>query len=432
MRIQRSKKRVAAVGAAIVVSALALAGCSTNPGESGGSSDGAPVELSFWGWAAGYGDSVELWNESHPDIQVTYEDGSNYDKLLNAANAGTAPCLAQIGYETFQTFLAADALQNINDYVADSRGDFADWVWENVGINGDVYGVPVDTAPMGTFYRKDLFEKAGIAVPTTWEEFTEAAKQIVAYDPNARIMNLPTDAYLYSGFAWQAEASWFGTDDDAWTVGIDDAANQEVGAYWQGLKDADLVTAYPSFDAALYSAWSNGQVWAEVGPVWSASLIRDNSAASSGSWAVAPMPRWGTDDLVGNSGGSSTAVMKDCEHPKEATEFALWMSTNEDSVSNLIEAAAILPASNQGLENPALDEPVEYYGGQPIYQVFRDEAAKVAPGWQWGPVMSVTAPSIADGLGKVAAGSGTYADALAGAQAASVDALKSQGFAVAE
>lgn len=429
------KKRTLLAGLAVATAtAFTLAGCS---GGSSPQSSGGATEITFWGWAAGYDKSVDLWNKSHPDIHVKYEqiaDGGagGYDKMLTAAKAGTAPCLAQVGYETLPSFLAANALQKIDDYVKDSRDQFDDWVWGNVGVNGEAYGVPVDTAPMGLFYRKDLFEKAGIAVPTTWEQFAAAAAAVTAADPNARIMNLPSDPYLYAGFAWQNKASWFGTKGDAWSVSLDSKANSEVASYWQGLHDKGLLSSYPAFDAALYSAWSNGQVWAEVGPVWSASLIRDNAAASSGSWAVAPMPRWGSTDAVGNSGGSATAVMKDCKHPKEATEFALWMSTNAGSVSNLIDSAAILPASKAGLKNKALDEPVPYFGGQPIYQLFRDESAKVATGWQWGPVMSVTASKLGDGLGKVGNGSGTYQQALDAAQKATTDALKTQGFTVAD
>jgi multiple sugar transport system substrate-binding protein len=285
---------------------------------------------------------------------------------------------------------------------------------------------------MGMFYRSDLFKTAGIAIPKTWDEFTAAAAAVKAANPSARIMNLPTDAYLYAGFAWQGGAPWFGVKGNAWTVSLDSSANSKVANYWQGLFDQDLVASYPAFDAALYSAWNSGTVWAEVGPVWSASLIRDNAAGSAGKWAVAPMPRWGSADSVGNSGGSATAVMKDCKNPKEATEFALWMSTNSDSVSNLIASAAILPASKSGLANAALDKPESYYGGQPIYQLFRDESAKVNPSWQWGPVMSTTAAALGDGLGKVPTKSAKFSDALSGAQKNTVSALQAQGFSVSK
>jgi multiple sugar transport system substrate-binding protein len=427
--------RKARLTAAAVVAAtgIALTGCAGDTG----ASTGGPAQITFWGWAAGYDKSVALWNESHPDIQVKYETITNggaggYDKMLAAAKAGTAPCLAQIGYETFSSFLAAGLLQDVSQYVKPQHAEFPEWVWGNVGVDGAAYGVPVDTAPMGMFYRSDLFTAAKIAVPKTWEEFKTAAAAVKAADPKARIMNLPTDPYLYAGFAWQGGAPWFGVNGDAWTVSLDSAANSTVAGYWQGLFDQDLVTSYPAFDAALFSAWNSGEVWAEVGPVWSASLIRDNAAKSAGKWAVAPMPRWGTDDSVGNSGGSATAVMKGCANPKEATEFAMWMSTDDKSVSNLIESAAILPASTSGLANAALDAPESYYGGQAIYQVFRSESAKVNSNWRWGPVMSTTAAALGDGLGKVPTKSATFQDALSGAQTDTVSALEAQGFSVSK
>ncbi|GLX02731.1 extracellular solute-binding protein [Microtetraspora sp. NBRC 16547] len=419
--------------AVIAATGIALTGCT---GSTEASTSG-PVKITFWGWASGYEKSVALWNESHPDIQVKYEAIANggaggYDKMLTAAKAGTAPCLTQIGYETFSSFLAAGMLQDVSQYVKPQRAEFPDWVWGNVGIDGAAYGVPVDTAPMGMFYRSDLFTAAGIAVPKTWEEFKAAAAAVKTADPKARIMNLPTDPYLYAGFAWQGDAPWFGVNGDAWTVSLDSAAGSTVAGYWQDLFDQDLVTSHPAFDAALYSAWSNGKVWAEVGPVWSASLIRDNAAGSAGKWAVAAMPRWGTTDAVGNSGGSATAVMKDCANPKEATEFAMWMSTNDTSVSNLIESAAILPASTSGLANAALDKPESYYGGQAIYQLFRTESAKVNSSWRWGPVMSTTAAALGDGLGKVHTKSATFQDALGRAQTDTVSALTTQGFSVSK
>ncbi|GIH18610.1 ABC transporter substrate-binding protein [Rugosimonospora africana] len=430
--MERRKARLAAAAIAVAAS-IVLAGCG---GGNSASTSSGPVDISFWGWAK-YDQAVALWNQSHPDIHVKWEGlpsggSSGYDKMLTAAKAGTAPCLAQVGYETLPTFLAAGALRDITQYVKPQHDEFPDWVWKNVGVDGKAYAVPVDTGPMAMYYRADLFKNAGIPVPKTWQDFATAAAKVKAANPADRIMNLPTDPYLYSGFAWQAGAAWFGTKGDSWTVSMDSAANTEVASYWQGLFSQDLVTTYPASDASFYSALSKGQIWAEVGAVWEASLIRDNAGDSSGKWAVAPMPRWGTTDAVGNSGGSSTAVMKDCKYPKEATEFAMWMSTNTDSVSNLIATGGLFPASKSGLANSALDKPQDYYGGQPIYQLFRDESAKVNPNWQWGPVMNDTAAALGDGLGKVHTKGGTFQDALSGAQKASVSALQTQGFTVAK
>jgi multiple sugar transport system substrate-binding protein len=426
-----TRKKMVTALAFVAAAGMLLAGCSSNTE----ASSGQPAKITFWGWASGYDKSVDLWNKSHPDVQVKYESITNggaggYDKMLTAVKAGSAPCLAQVGYETLPSFLAAGALQNVAEYANADQSGYDKWVWSKVSLGKEVYGIPVDTAPMATFYRADLFKAAGIEIPKTWDEFTAAAKAIKAHDPHASIMNLPTDAYLYAGFAWQNNASWFSTSGDKWSVSMDSAANKKVADYWQGLFDQKLVTSYPAFDASLYKAWSTGEVWSEVGPVWSASLIRDNAGGSAGNWAVAPMPTWSGSDAIGNSGGSATVVMKGCKNPKEATEFAAWMSTDKGSISNLIKSSAILPASHAGLKNSALESPEAYFGNQKIYELFRDQAPKVGTKWQWGPVMNTTAAALGDGLGKVSSGGSTIGQALDAANTKSIGDLKAQGFSV--
>ena len=44
---------------------------------------------------------------------------------------------------------------------------------------------------MGMLYRQDIFDKHGIAVPTTWDEFADAARKLHAADPNVYLTNLP-------------------------------------------------------------------------------------------------------------------------------------------------------------------------------------------------------------------------------------------------
>jgi ABC-type glycerol-3-phosphate transport system substrate-binding protein len=45
-------------------------------------------------------------------------------------------------------------------------------------INGKLYAIPYNTNARGMVYRKDLLEEHGLAVPTTWPELIETARQI--------------------------------------------------------------------------------------------------------------------------------------------------------------------------------------------------------------------------------------------------------------
>ncbi|KLD28168.1 sugar ABC transporter substrate-binding protein, partial [Xanthomonas perforans] len=86
--------------------------------------------------------------------------------------------------DALPNFLVQDGVENIAgcaDVMA-AKDQFVGWAWNQATLGQDnaVYGIPQDIGPMALFYRKDLFEKNGIAIPTTWDEYTEAAKKVRA------------------------------------------------------------------------------------------------------------------------------------------------------------------------------------------------------------------------------------------------------------
>ena len=251
--------RAAGIAAATLVALTACSSSSTSGSSASGGTAAGPVKIQFWGWAPGYAQSVALFNKTHPDIQVSFEttaSGSKggYTKMLTAVKAGNAPCLAQVGYETLPSFAAAGALQDVSADADSAKSQFAAWTWNQVSIGGQVFGIPVDTAPMALLYRKDLFAKYGITKPpATWAEYAADAAKVHHADPTVYLGDFGNDAYNYAGLAWQAGAQWFGTGGDQWQVSIDSAANQKVAGFWQGLESQGLLKNDPSYDPSLYS-----------------------------------------------------------------------------------------------------------------------------------------------------------------------------------
>ena len=429
--------RTAAVVAVTAAMATAVTGCgSSSTGKTGTAASG-PVKLDFWGWAPGYAQSVALWNKSHPDIQVSFDttaSGSKggYTKMLTAVKAGNAPCLAQVGYETLPSFAAAGALQDVTQYASADKGQFAGWTWNQVTIDGHTYGIPVDTAPMALLYRKDLFAKYGITTPpVTWADYAADAAKVHKADPKVYLGDFGNDAYNYAGLAWQADAPWFGTGGDQWQVSLDNAANQKVAGFWQGLESQGLLKNDPSYDPSLYSDMAKGAILSDVNAVWDTPILASSVKATSGDWAVAPMPVWNAaDPQYGNDGGSATAVLKGCKDAAQATEFATWMSTDQTSLSNLIKVTGIYPAATSGLDNAALSAPDPFYGGQTIFDVFKAEMPHINTSWQWGPTMTQTSTDLGDGLGTVETGNATLTSVLGSVQTKTVAEMKQQGLSV--
>ncbi|MGF1424901.1 extracellular solute-binding protein [Kitasatospora sp. LaBMicrA B282] len=434
----KARPSTLAAALAAVTAAALVAGCSSGGGSSATSGGAGPVKLDFWGWAPGYAQSVDLFDKAHPDIQVSFDQTASgakggYTKMLTAAKAGNAPCLAQVGYETLPSFAAAGALDDVSAYTADAKGRFADWTWNQVTIGGRTYGIPVDTAPMALLYRKDLFARYGItAPPLTWADYAADAAKVHAADPTVYLGDFGNDAYDYAGLAWQAGAGWFGTAGDQWQVTLDSGANQKVAGFWQDLLNRRLLKTDPSYDPSLYADMTDGKILSDVNAVWDVPILASSVKGGAGQWAVAPMPVWdAAAPAYGNDGGSATAVLKGCAHPKEAAEFAAWLSTDPGSVGNLIKVTGIYPAATSGLANPALTAPDPFYGGQTIYDVFKAEVPHIATDWQWGPTMTQTATDLGDGLGKAGTGGTTLPGMLADVQGRTVAGMKQQGLSVA-
>jgi len=434
--------------AAAVVSALALAGCS---GGGTSSPDAAPagdcepsegaVELNFTSWVPGMDQVVELWNSENPDIQVNFQTGPNgnsgtYQNFFNEIKAGNASDLGQIEYDALPNFRVQDGLENIaacGDILA-AGDDFVDWTWSQVTFGEDdaVYAIPQDSGPMAMYYRADLFEAAGIPVPTTWEEYAEAAALIKA--EGSFITNFPkTDVNWFAGMVWQNGGQWFGNDGDAWDVQLTSPESIEVADYWQALIDNGEVSELASFSDEWNNSFDTGAQWTWVSAVWGASTLSTGAPNAAGNWRVAPMPQWeaGGED-AGNWGGSSTAVLKGSEHPYEAAQFALWLNTDPEALAMANELGGLYPASKEGANLEAFAGESEYYGGQKIYDVFAEASANVIPDFVWGPTMTQTYTDVSDGFGEVLGGTGTLTDALAAGEEKTVSALEAQSIPVKE
>ncbi|WDF32563.1 extracellular solute-binding protein [Arthrobacter agilis] len=436
------------VTAAFAISALALSGCSAGGDSSAPAAEAVPceasdgpVELTFTTWVPGMDQVVELWNEDNPDIKVTVQTGPNgnsgtYQNFFNQIQAGNAPDLGQIEYDALPNFRVQDGLENIAECegIEEAQDQFVDWTWGQVtfGEDGSVYAVPQDSGPMAMYYRADLFEEAGIEVPTTWEEYAAAAEQIKA--EGAYITNFPkTDVNWFAGMVWQNGGQWFSNDGENWDVNLTGEESEEVATYWQDLLSEDLVSTLPSFSDEWNASFNTGQQWTWVSAVWGATTLSDGAPDTAGKWAVAPMPQWEADtQSAGNWGGSSTAVLKGSDHPAEAAEFALWLNTDPEALALANELGGLYPAAKSATELEAFAGGVEFYGGQKIYDVFAEASSNVEPDFTWGPTMTQTYTDVSDGFGAAIGGSGTLMDALETGQQKTIDSLKSQSIPVAE
>ncbi len=423
--------------ALVMVAPLSACG-SSSPSSGGASSSGGVVNLTFWSWVPNLNTSVDLFNQTHPNIHVNWVSvpaGANgtYAKMFTAIKAGNAPDLGQVEYQFLPTFEATGGLLDMSQYGASSvQSQFVPWTWSQSTQGNAIYAIPQDTGPMALYYRADLFKKYGLAVPTTWDQFATDAAKLHAADPQAYITDFPPkEAGWFIGLIWQAGGRWFRINGQSWQVGINDTNSKQVANYWQGLLDKKLVKTDPDFSQAWYNDLQTGQVATWISAVWGANTILSNAPKTSGDWAVAPMPQWSAgQNVAGNWGGSTTVVFKNSKHPKEATEFATWLNTNTQSVTDMVNGAQLYPALTSALSTPASSAVQTFYGGQNIFDVFKTASNNVDVSFQWGPTMSQVFTDLGDNFSNATDGKATLSSGLDALQSSTLQGMKTAGFSV--
>ncbi|MFI6506736.1 ABC transporter substrate-binding protein [Streptosporangium sp. NPDC050855] len=181
-------------GVAVVAAVVALAACGgTEPAAQSPAADG-PRVLKLWHYEAADSAMGKAWTEavkqfeaSHPGVTVKFEEKAfeqirqSAGMILNSDEApdvmeynkgnATAGLLSKQGLLTDLTpevtrrgwdKLLSPSLQTTARY--DERG---------VMGSGNWYGVPNYAEYVMVYYNKDAFKKAGVEVPTTFEEFIE-------------------------------------------------------------------------------------------------------------------------------------------------------------------------------------------------------------------------------------------------------------------
>ena len=445
MRRQIWRKASVAVGAMSVTAAL-VAGCSASPSTSSGSASTAAscapskgkVVLQYWNWVPGMDKVISLWNKSHPNIQVEMKNIANNSnqQITNALKAGQQPELAQVGYDELPNYREQNALEDVSACTAAvaAAKDFVPWTWSQATFNGQgIYAFPQDTGPQAMFYRADLFEKYHIPVPTTWAQYAQDALTLKRDDPKLDITFFdPSNGQAFEGLLWQADASMYSYTNGKWQVSLDSANAKQVADYWQKLINEKVVrTDLTNSSTAMYNAYANGQLATMISASWGYSLLRDNVPSQSGDWRVAPLPSWtaGTASS-GDWGGSTVAFLKGDKDLYEAVEFNLWLETNPQALALENSLGGLYPASTAGQSLPQLTQGVAYYGGQKIFDVFKQAASQINTSWTWGPTQDAADTSLQNALIASVNGNGTLSGALAQAQTATINTMQGQAIPV--
>ena len=194
-----------ALGAATVIGALALAGCSATPAAKAGSSGSATTKggnLTVW-FPGTNQTEIDLVTktivpafekDTGATVQVTYVDWGNLSTKLNAAfAAGTAPDVFGHGPAAVADFVVNKRIVPLDNYVAtmsaDDRKDLAA-VLPGGQVGGKQYLMPLSMLGDLIMYNAADFKAAGLnpdAPPTSWQQLATDAEALTVRDASGKI-----------------------------------------------------------------------------------------------------------------------------------------------------------------------------------------------------------------------------------------------------
>ncbi|HEY7042270.1 MAG TPA: sugar ABC transporter substrate-binding protein [Nocardioidaceae bacterium] len=299
-----------------------------------------PVTVTFESWVGGYPDMKKLadqFHKEHPMITIKFINASSdteSQKLTTQIAGNEAPDTAYVNASDTSDFAARGALVNLDDYISRSDivkpDDYVDAFKTFVEYDGHLWGLPFDGESTGLFYRKDLFEQAGIDhPPTTWDEFLEDAQKLTDPDKDQYGFEMFASESAYYWYPWLYQAGGDLLSDDGQQIVFNDDAGKKAADFYVDLAKYSPPDYYNSNSYDGRVAFENGNVAMYVAGSWLAGTIHSEKPDIDDKWSTAPLPD-GDAGCKTTIAGDSLVLFNQSEHPDAAWKWLEFLSKPEN------------------------------------------------------------------------------------------------------
>ncbi|CAM5690031.1 hypothetical protein SHIRM173S_06934 [Streptomyces hirsutus] len=181
-----------ALGAVLALTVTACGDDGSGAGGDKGAEGSGTGKITFWDNNGGV--RTDIWKEviadfekANPDIKVEYVGIASTEyqsKVDTAIQGGGLPDVGGVGAAMLAGFAAQKALDPLDDRLGESsldgklNKDMVESLRAAGGGDDELYSIPTSANNGVLYYRTDLFEKAGLEEPTTWDRFFKAADKL--------------------------------------------------------------------------------------------------------------------------------------------------------------------------------------------------------------------------------------------------------------
>lgn len=348
-----------------------------------------PSKVTLWLFAETHANYFEWvtqqYTEENPevqfDIQVMDTTAMN-DRLaviINAGGEGT-PDLIDMEQGQFPNYMTDEKMffEPLNDYL--EKDDLMDAIVEArlslYAYNDTYYGLEHALCPVTMAYRPDLFEQAGAEVPTTYEEYMEAAELLAEQGIYiGAITDVATNAMGDAETFLLAADSYVVNDDGTPYIADNELLKQILDNQLYMQNNGMLLPI--ETDEDRWNAVAADEVATYITPDWAAGWLRDNVPEQSGQWEMTYLPTL-TENSSRTScnGGTGFCMSSYTEKDKELLwDFMKYAMIDADNCAEKYKIINLYPPVYDAME--LCNGPVEYFNNQDLGALYTELAPEM-------------------------------------------------------
>lgn len=399
----------------IILTALLASGCQASTGADKASADpnDEKKEIPLEAWIIAntalaepfFTETVEPYMNQHRNISLHIKVLSwdtAWTEITTAITRGEGPDILQLGTTWVPAIASMSGLYELTDKISEvgGKGAYLPASWRTTMNDGNstVYAIPWFVDARVLYYRKDVFQAAGIDSDTAfqdWNSFKEALTKVNGIKFGGQKMTafgVPGNndwnvAHNIFPWVWSAGGEVLAPDNKSAVFNSKKAV--EGIMYYTGLAKEGLVdlASLSKNSSSIENDFADGKTAVMISGPW---LMKDFEATRDEGGlggiikkediGIAPLPM-GPEKRSTFIGGSNLAVFQTSEHKEEAWELIRYLSSDEAQLA-YAQRLGMLPAKKSLIQS---QEVAELLGDSAFA-----EATKYGQTYpsipQWGPI----------------------------------------------
>jgi arabinosaccharide transport system substrate-binding protein len=238
--------------------------------------------------------------------------------------------------------------------------------------NGVIFGVPHDVHPVTLVYRADLFEQAGIDLPSmkTWPQFRRACLDFQKYWAARGVKNRHAMELMSSSsdhLIPMLLQRHLNPIDGNGKIELGEEKFVETVAFYAECiaGPTNIASQSPAAAGGLARDLIEGNICVFVTPDWRVDYIKEYAPGLAGKMRMMPMPIFEPGDArTATWGGTMMGIPRNCKDPQSAWKLIEFLYLSKEGLAARRQYSSILPPVITLWDDPVYQRGDPYFGGQ--------------------------------------------------------------------